>query len=278
MGLFFHPNQAAPSGLRLTGFARYTEVLERNFKKLFLTGLMTLLFFLPFGIGAAYAVLSSSLLVMLLAGVFGGILAGPALSCMYDAVFRGLRDAAPKFWSDYVHAWKQNFRSSIIPGILTCVLLGFDIFMAMLFYYSATFPGFGTIALYLFSVLALTMVCSIVWPQIVLFDQPLVQTLKNSLLFILRYFPKALGAALLQILYWGALLLLLPWTALLWPLTGFWLILYTANFLLYNTLNGCFEIEDKIAAAFPKQAVFYETDEAWIIRKQKEAQNNQGKK
>ena len=50
------------------------------------------------------------------------------------------------------------------------VLLGFDIFMAMLFWWSASFPGWGTIAIYLFSILIVAMWFSIAWPQIVLFE------------------------------------------------------------------------------------------------------------
>lgn len=270
MAFLFRQTQYTSTGQRLTGFARYTEVLERNIRKYLFTNLMTLLCFLPFAIGAAYAILSSSLLVMILTGVIGGIFVGPALSCMHDAVFRSLRDVKPRCFRDYVHAWKQNWRQSVLPGILFCLLFGFDIFMAMLFWWSASFPGWGTIALYLFSILVVTMWFSIVWPQVVLFEQPFFQSAKNCILFMLQYFPKVFGIALLQMLYWVTLALFLPWSVVLLPLTGFWFILYTADFLLYNTLNNSFHIEELIARAYPEQAPFYEDDEAWIRRKQKE--------
>ncbi len=270
MAFLFRQNAYPSNGKRLTGFPRYTEVLERNFKKYLFTNLMTLLGFLPFGILALWAVLSSSLLVMLLAGVVGGLFAGPALSCMYDAIFRSLRDVTPKCWQDYKHAWKQNWKVSILPGILFCLLLGFDIFMAMLFWWSTSFPGWGTIAIYLLSILIVTMLFSIAWPQIVLFEQPFHQNIRNCFLFILRYFPKVFGCALLQVFYWAVLLLFFPWSLLLLPLIGFWFILYTANFLLYNTFNDCFQIEEHIAAAYPEQAPFYEDDETWMKRKEEE--------
>lgn len=268
MGFLFRQNTYAANGRRLTGFPRYTEVLERSFPKFFFTNALTLIGFLPFGIGAVWAVLSSSLLIMIPAGIIGGCFAGPVLSCMYDAVFRSLRDMAP----DYRHAWKQNWKQSILPGILFCLLLGADIFMAMLFWWASSFPGWGTISLYLFSILMITMLFSIAWPQIVLFDQTLSQNLKNCLFFILRYFPRIFGAALLQVLYWGAFILFLPWSVFLLPLTGFWFILYTTNFLLYHTWNDGFQIEKRIAEAFPEQAPFYEDDDAWLRRKQQEGQ------
>ncbi len=277
MAFLFGQTQFTSNGHRLTGFARYTEVLERNIRKFLFTNLITLLGFLPFVTGAAYAILSSSLVVMILAGIIGGIFAGPALSCMHDAAFRGLRDVKPRCFHDYAHAWKQNWRQSILPGILFCLLLGFDIFMAMLFWWSASFPGWGTIALYLFSILIVTMWFSVMWPQVVLFDQSFCQSAKNCLLFMLQYFPRVFGAALLQLLYWIALALFLPWSVVLLPLTGFWFILYTVDFLLYNTLNSSFHIEELIAGAYPEQIPLYEDDEAWIRRKQQEEQEEKSR-
>lgn len=274
MAFLFRQNYQLSSNGRLTGFSRYADVLERNFKKYFFTNLMTLIGFLPFAAGAALAILSSSLLVMIVAALIGGSFAGPSLSCMYDAVFRSLRDVTPKSIEDYKHAWAQNWRQSILPGILFCLLLGFDLFMAMLFWWSESPPGYGTIAIYLFSILMITMLFSIIWPQIVLFDQPFIQNIKNCLLFILRYFPKTLGAAFLQVVYWGAIILFLPWSVVLLPLTGFWFIFYTANFLLYNTFDEAFQIEEKIAAAFPGQIPLYEDDEAWLKRKQEEKKHD----
>lgn len=231
---------------------------------------MTLVAFLPFGIGVALAILSSSVLVLIPACIIGGMFAGPALSCMYDTVMRSLRDASGKCWENYKHAWKQNWRQSLLPGIIFCLMLGFYIFMAMLFWWSVRFPGWGTIILYLFSLLLFTMFFSICWPQIVLFEQPFRQCARNCLLFILRFFPKTFGIALLQIIYWAAMALFLPWSAFLMPLTGLWFIIYTANFLIYNTLDDSFKIEDQIADAFPEQVPFYEDDETWLKRKQEE--------
>lgn len=270
MSYLFRPNYGSSNGKRLTGFPRYTEVLERNFKNFMFTNLLTLVGFLPFGIGVALSILSSSVLVLIPACIIGGIFAGPALSCMYDAVMRSLRDASGKPWETYKHTWKQNWRQSLLPGIVFCLMLGFYIFMAMLFWWSSRFPGWGTIALYVFSLLLFTMFFSICWPQIALFEQPLRQCAQNCILFLLRFFPKTLGITLLQLIYWAVMVLFLPWSVMLMPLTGFWFILYTANFLIYDTLNHSFRIEEQIASVFPEQAAFYEDDEAWLKRKQEE--------
>ena len=225
---FFNPNYYRPSnGKRLTVFARYTEILERDIKKFLLVNLVTLVSFLPFILGVTLSILSSSVLILIPSCLIGGIFAGPALSCIYDAVMRSLRDASKNWWKDYKHAWKQNWRQSILPGILFCLMLGFYIFMAMLFFWSTRFVGYGTIAIYICSLFLFTMFFSILWPQIALFEQSFYQCLKNSFLFILRFLPKTAGITLLQLAYWLVIALFLPWSVILLPLTGWFLSMKT---------------------------------------------------
>lgn len=273
MAFLFNPCSYSSNGKRLTGFPRYMEVLERNIKTFFITNLLTLAGFLPLTIGITLAILTSSILVLIPACLIGGLFAGPALSCMYDAVMRGLRDASGSCWANYKHAWKQNWKQALVPGMIFSLLLGFYAFMIMLFWWSPRFPGWGTIALYLFGLLLFTMFFSICWPQIALFKQSFMQCAKNCLLFMLRFFPKVLGTGLLQLAYWTVLALFAPWSAFLLLLTGFWFILYTSNFLMYRTFDESFQIEAQIAAAFPEQVPFYEDDETWLKRKQEEARH-----
>lgn len=258
------------TGQRLSGFPRYSELLERDFKRFFLVNLLTLLGFLPFALGTLYALLTSSVLILIPACIIGGAFAGPALSCMYDAVFRSLRDAPGKCLENYRHAWKQNWRQSIIPGIIFCLLVGFYTFMLMMFLWTARFPGFGTLAVYIFGLVLFTMFFSVYWPQLVLFEQAGLQRFKNCLLFIIRFFWITFGCALLQILYWAVIAIFLPWSIILLPLTGLWFILHAVNFLLYETMDEAFHIEEQIAQTFPEQAAFYEDDETWLKRKQEQ--------
>lgn len=270
MALFSQNYSTAPTGQRLTGFPRYHELLCRDLHRFFFVNLITLLGFIPFLSGVLIAILSSSILILIPACVLGGIFVGPTLSCMYDTIFRSFRDAPGNWFQNYKRAWKQNWRQSIVPGILFCLLLGFYIFMPMIFWWTSQFPGFGTIAIYLVSLILFTMFFSLYWPQIALFEQSSKQRFQNCLLFILRFFPKTFGCALLQVLYWGIMALFLPWSVLLFPLIGIWFILFTANFILYNTMNEAFRIEEKISETFPEQTPFYEDDETWLKRKQQE--------
>lgn len=263
-------NLSGGTGKRLTGTQRYRELLNRDYKRFFLVNLLTLACFLPFVLGVLISILSSSVLVLIPACILGGILTGPALSCMYDTIFRSLRDAPGKCMANYKRAWKQNWRQSILPGIVFCLLLGFYTFMLMTFWWALQPPGLGTLTVYFFGLVLLTMFFSLYWPQIALFEQSGKQRFKNCLLFLIRFFFKTLGCALLQLLYWAVIALFLPWSVILLPFTGLWFILFTASFLLYDTMNDVFCIEEQIAHAFPEQAAFYEDDEEWLKRKQTE--------
>jgi len=266
------PNYHMPEGTgqRLSGSQRYWELLGRGFKSFFAVNLLTLLGFFPLAFGVLLSFLSSSILVLIPACIIGGAVAGPALSCMHDAVFRSLRDAPGNWLANYKRALKQNWRQSIAPGILFSLLLGFYGFMLMTFWWASRLPSLGTVAIYLFGLLLLTMFFSLYWPQIALFEQSGKQRFQNCLLFIIRFFWKTLGCAMLQLLYWAAIVLFLPWSSLLLPFHGFWAILFTADFLLYSAMDESFHIEEQITQAFPEQTPFYEDDEAWLKRKQEE--------
>lgn len=266
----FQYHEPNGTGRRLTGIWRYNELLGRDLKRFLTINLLTLLGFLPFILGTIYAILSSSILVLIPVCILGGAIAGPFLACMYDTVFRSLRDAPGRCIENYRHAFRQNWRQAVIPGIIFCLLLGFYAFMLMMFLWAYRFPGWGTLAVYICGLLFFTMFFTLYWPQLVLFEQTGIQRFKNCLLFLIRFFWRSFGCALLQLVYWAVILLFLPWSVILLPFLGVWFILFTANFLLYDTLDEIFHIEEEIAQAFPEQAAFYEDDEAWLKRKQAE--------
>lgn len=268
MAIFFNHKKSFGTGQRLTGFQRYSELLGRDMKRFLIVNFLTLLGFTPFVLGVLISILSSSILVLIPTCIIGGAIAGPSLSCMYDTIYRSLRDAPGKCMENYKRSWKQNWRSSVIPGIIFCLLLGFYTFMLVMFWWATNFPGFGTLAVYIVGLILFTMFFSLYWPQIVLFEQTGMQRFKNCILFIIRFFGKTLGCTLLQIIYWTIIVLFLPWSVVVLPLIGIWFILYTTNFLLYDTLNSVFQIEEQIAQAYPEQAAFYEDDETWLKRKQ----------
>lgn len=257
MGLFFPDEPNYFPNERPVGFKRYAQVLERDWKRFFLVDLLTLLTLIPFAAGVIVSVLTSSLLVLIPSCIFGGVIAGPGIACMYDCILRSLRDNTDDWWYNYKKAFKQNLGAAMMPGVILCLFLGFVAFACALLWWSNLPVSAGTAAILLFSVLIVTMVFSIWWPQIVLFNQRPVIQLKNCLLFIIQYFWRTLSVAALQILWWVVIALFMPWTAFVLPFLGVWYILYVSLFFLYDKLDYAFRIEEQIAENFPEQVPVY---------------------
>ena len=247
MGLFFPDEKNHFPEARPVGFARYKQVVD----------LLTLAAWIPFGLGTACAVLSSSVLVLIPVCVLGGLIVGPGMAGMYDMILRGLRDNEDDWWYSYKKAMRQNWKAALLPGVVLCLFLGFGIFACAMLWWSATPVTAGTVLILGAAALIVTMVMSVWWPQVALFDQRHSIRIKNCVLFCLQNLWKTLGAAMLQLLWWAAMVLFLPWTAFLVPVLGVWYILYLSCFLLYDRLNDAFRIEEQIAQAFPEQIPVY---------------------
>ena len=167
---------------RKTGVGRFFELVGRDMSGMFLANLLTCLGFLPVICLVYIGFLMNSLPVMVLSAAVGGILAGPVLAGMYDTVLRALRDEAGYWWTTYRKAFKQNFKASILPGVLYCVVVTVQIFLVYFCFnllYHGTNVGVGMWVATVLNLVIFHMLFSYMWPQVVLLDQPFGQTLKN---------------------------------------------------------------------------------------------------
>ena len=245
MGLFFAEDPHFDETQRQTGFYRYRQLLSVRFGRWWRTGLLTLAGFVPLAAGIAWAVASSSVLVLLPCSALGGMIAGPFLAGMYDAILRGLRDDPRPWWDCYRQSWRQNWRGSLLPGALLGLIAGVCAFMSMLFWWAERAPSPGTVAVYLFALLVVLIVNTLYWPQLVLFRQKTSIRLRNCLLFCVKYFWRVLGVGLLQLGYLIAFVLFAPWTLLLLPILGAWYILFLSQFLIYDQMDDAYQIEER---------------------------------
>ena len=242
MALFTPDDPGYDESVRQTGFNRYKQLLSFHAGHWLRLNLLTAVGALPLCIGMTVAILSSSSLLMMLFSVVGGGMFGPFLAGMVDSIQRGLRYDPGNWWQNYKKSWRQNWRSALPTGAALGLLLGMYVFMAYLLYSARLFPGWGTIAVYLFSLLLLVIVNTLYWPQLVLFDQTVLNRLRNIILFTSKYLWRVLGVAFLQMLWWAVFVLFAPWTLILIPFLG-WYILFLSQLLLYDALNRELQIE-----------------------------------
>lgn len=249
MAFWFPEDHDYDENVRQTGFRRYKQLLSIRFGSWWKVNLLTLLGFLPLSAGVFYSIAVSSVVVLLPCSILGGAAAGPFLAGLYDAILRGLRDD-PLPWKDaYARSWRQNWKGSLLPGALLGLLLGLYSFMGMLFWWAQTPPGLGTVGLYLFGLLLILSVNSLLWPQLVLFEQSLAVHLRNCVLFCIKYFWRVMGTGLLQLGYLAVLVLFAPWTAALLLFTGIWYIVFLSQLLIYEQINGALRIEERLSEA-----------------------------
>ena len=248
MGLFIREDPGYDESVRQRGFNRYKQLLSIRFGQWWKVNLLTLAGCLPLAAGIVYSIGVSSVLVLLPCSLLGGMAAGPFLAGLYDAILRGLRDD-PTPWRDaWARSCRQNWRGSLVPGALLGLMAGLYAFMGMLFWWAEMLPSLGTVALYLFSLLLLLSLCTLYWPQLVLFDQSPAIRLRNCLLFCVKYFWRVMGAGLLQLAYTAILVLFAPWSLFLLPVTGAWYIVFLAQLIIYDQMDEALQIEKQYEA------------------------------
>ena len=247
MGLFTPHDPGYDPDVRQTGFNRYKQLLSLYACHWLKVNLLTVTGAVPLTAGILFAVLSTSILVLIPCSILGGMVFGPFLAGMYDAVLRGLRDAPDNWWAAYKKSWRQNWRDSLLPGAILGLLLGMYAFMTGMLWWAQTSPTPGTIALYLFSALLFLLINTLFWPQLVLFRQTTMNRLRNILLFAAKYLWRVLGVVLLQAAYLLVYILFAPWTLVFIPFLGLWYIIFLSQLLLYDELDAELHIEGQLS-------------------------------
>ena len=255
MGLFTNYSKEGPGvekdTPRKTGIGRFFELVGRDMNGMFMANFLACIGFIPVICLVYVGFLMRSLLVMLVSAAIGGIVAGPVLAGMYDTVLRALRDEPGYWWNTYRRAFRQNFKASILPGILYCVVITFQIFL-IYFCFSMLAQGenVGT-GLWVGAILNLVifhMMFAYMWPQIVLMEQPFRQTLTNSLRCMLAFLPHALAASIVQIVFWGLVILTMPLGVFLMLIFGFWFTCEICCQIVGGDLERIFHVEERLRA------------------------------
>ena len=117
MGLFVREDAHDDPDVRQVGFNRYKQLLSRHASSWLKLNLLTVAGALPLAAGIGYAILSSSILVLIPLSILGGMIWGPFLAGLYDGILRGLRDAAGVVGGrPGGRAGGRMARESLLPG------------------------------------------------------------------------------------------------------------------------------------------------------------------
>ena len=239
---------------RKRGVRRFIELLLRDGKSYLMANTICLVAFLPVTVAVCFGVYSGSLQFTLLAGCGLGVPAGVALYGMYDTVLRTLRDEAGFWWPNYRRALSQNLKLSV-P--LAALLGGTLAMMAFAVYWNLrTNPQSGVqgwLAPAGYCVLFALLLCSML-AQAAVLDVGILQLIKNGILFVFGALPRVTLAASIAVLYWGATVLLFPYSLVFVPLLGFWFVTLLNCMILYPTLDKIYHIEETLQRRAERQS------------------------
>ena len=232
----------SPDTPRKKGLARLVEILSRDLDGIFLSGSLALLACIPAVLLVWLALWMGSLPLCLLASCCAGWLVGPALTGLYDTILRALRDEPGFWWHTYKRVWKQNFKSSLLPGsIFTALwaLIGYTAFvLPQMTDVSASFA----LVLLLDIVILLTL-GSYFWMQNALFDSSISKKLSNCVRMFLGFLPQTALSAAFQLGYWLLMAFLIPRCAFVFLLTGLWVPNLLAMMAVYTPIEKSLHLE-----------------------------------
>ena len=240
----------SPDAPRKKGLARLVEILSRDLDGIFLSGLLALLACAPAAALIGLALWLGSLPLCLFAACCTGWLVGPALTGLYDTILRALRDEPGFWWHTYKRAWKRNFKSSLLPGVVFTALCALTAYAAFaLPGMTGVSPGFAWITL-LDAVLLLVLGSSF-WMQSALFECSAAQKLSNCVRMFLGFLPRTVLSAVFQLGYWLLMAVLIPRCAFVFLLTGLWVPNLLAALAVYAPLEKSLHLETLLREQHP---------------------------
>lgn len=223
---------------RKKGLMRMIELLDRDSGKFFKSGVLALLGLLPFFLAVLFAVANGAPVLLLLC-VPTGMLAAPGIAGAADTVMRSLRDEVGWWWWDtYKKAWKRNARESLLPGAIFGPVLGLSIFL--LYYITGLADPSTEFWMLTAALLVLTAITGFYLPMLVCMELPGATLLRNCFVLFLSHPIKSLLSALLQLVYYGIMLIWFPLTLVILVLTSVWLPMLMAYVILYPALDQHF--------------------------------------
>lgn len=232
----------SPDTPRKKGAARLVEILSRDLDGIFLSGSLALLACSPAAVLVGIALWMGSLPLCLLAACCTGWLVGPALTGLYDTILRALRDEPGFWWHTYKRVWKQNFKSSLLPGMV------FTMLWALVAYAFFALPQMTDVStsfalILLLDTVLLLALGSYFWMQNALFESPVSKKLSNCVRMFLGFLPQTALSVVLQLGYWLLMAFLIPRCAFVFLLTGLWVPNLLAMMAVYAPIEKSLHLE-----------------------------------
>lgn len=240
---------SGPQQPKARGLTRLWEIFLDNLGRFAVTNLLCVLSALPGAVGMSLGVMEGGQPIwLLLSGILGGALYGTCYGAMMDGILHALRDSTSGWWRQYCHAWRRDWKDNLLPGAIMGTLIALVIHVLNQLQNGQTLPPamlFSTI----FAAVAALALFTYLWPQRVFLDLGIVPLFRNSLLMILYHPIKSVLSVLVQAVYWGLLIFMIPYSTMLLLVLGVWFPALVGTMIVYQPLNHDLKIEERLGLA-----------------------------
>ena len=235
---------------RKKGFARFFELLVRDFGDLVKLNMLLCICVLPsvamffVSLAGIYPFITF-VLALILAFPVGGVIT----SCVYF-ITKLMRDDPSYVWYEFKRKFFENFKQSAAIGILCTAFVYTQILLWIMMIVSEEVPGLSWVILALLSLLLFSMITPYIFLHYAYIDLKTFGILKNSVLMAFAYLPRSFMGAIIGGIIWITVALYFPDSLLL----GFPIILIfavTVSMLLnlmwtWKPFDKSFNIEETL--------------------------------
>lgn len=206
MGLFSRnfdrPGPGVPKDApQKKGFARFFEILMRDFSTIWRSSLLLTLCCIPLGLvvsfGWVYRQYLGMLAIAAVLYMLAALLVGPALCAGHTVMFKAVRDIPGYFWHDYKKAWKSCWRQAAPISSLFCALAAMECISLGMFFTVEEKPSAFFLGFIVLGMLLVVGIWLMVLAQIVYLDMGLFPMVKNALLLFFGKAKRVLPATLI---------------------------------------------------------------------------------
>lgn len=197
---------------RKKGIPRFFELIGRDSGNMVKINWLVILCELPSTLLFAFAMFSGFLIeggffvmvISLVLALAASLLVGPARTTEAFLLTKMMRDDPGYVWATFKEKFKENFKSTALPGMLFSAISGAQIFTILTVIIGKQQLGPVWIGFFLLSVLIVTMAVPYFYVQASYLDMKTGTALKNSLLMALGFLPRSFaGAAISGVLVLG---------------------------------------------------------------------------
>lgn len=221
-----------------TGMARFAEILFRDFIDFIKLNFFVTITAVPTGILAAgYFLAEKKAIIFLILAWVMLVLVGPAITALCRVTIKRIQDSPCFVWLEFKNVYKKNFKTSVLYTQIIAIIyavIGFGIYDALM---NSEKLNIVLLACFFVLLYTVTAISNFVYAQIGLVDIPFKAVLKNSVLLMLGRANRVLPAVLLQIIVFGAAILFLPVTLIVFVTLLFGIMSFVTNFILWPAVK-----------------------------------------